>query len=102
MNSRDIDIFLKAKKQQKYTKKINIATILVLLLYIIFLLFGIHHHYSDVIVASILIAVTFQNSDINFSGSADKVRVITRNDLLNVIENSINNDADALEYIRSK
>jgi hypothetical protein len=97
METKDIDIFLKAKKQQK---RIHLAYIISVILVVLFLALKAIDYEHDYIVDTALILSVF----IMFlysKYSSDKYDV-TRNELINVIENFINSDAEALEYISNK
>ncbi len=101
MNIEDIDTYLRARKQQKINKIITLGSVLLLFIYVIMNLLGISHHYFNVIAAGILVGNFFRSTDFK-PFLYKKVAVITRNDLLHIIENCINNNAEAIKYISQK
>ncbi len=95
MNTKDIDIYLTAKKQQDKRTAATIFSIIILTLYLILSLFGVNYSYFEPIAVGSFIGAILLNSDIKISSQ----KFITRNELLRIIENTINNDDEALEYI---
>ncbi len=99
MNQKDIDIFLQAKKQQKNIHRVFIFAALLIPVYYLFLLNGVNFNISEHNVITFYVVIVASYFTSQYSGNK---KVITRSHLLHVIENLINKDAKALEYISEK
>ena len=98
MNQKNIDIFLTAKKQQIRTNLLTLVSITVLILYAILLIKNINYEFFDIIAVSIFIIGVLVNSDFKFFNG----KLVSRQELLNIIESWINDDAEAIKYINTK
>ena len=94
MQEKDIEIFLSAKKKESLKRRIYIAVIGVVLLYVVVLFLGIHLPYSGYIVSGMVVgALSF-----DVGGWAKP----TTTELLEVIERQIYSDPKAIRFLADK
>lgn len=104
MNMNDINIYLEARKQDKQIKKLNIffgIFIVIFGLYTISKLYNRELNQIHQIIACSLYGGFIIANFYNIISSISS-KFIHRNDLMNIIENYINSDPEAQEYISSK
>ncbi len=94
MNERDIDIYLRAKHQQKLARLVAIAAIFLTIFYIALRIIGVDFQYMDAIFGGLVIgALSF-----NFGSWSN----VSNRDLLSLIERQINKDPKAIEILSRK
>lgn len=99
VNNKDIDTFLNAKKQQLKMKSIFYISVILFTLYLVFKIEQHHFESLDGVALALYVFILVNISEV-FPRMV--VNNITRADLLSIIENSINNDVEALECISKK
>ncbi|MCK5665859.1 MAG: hypothetical protein KAI17_20365 [Thiotrichaceae bacterium] len=93
MNRNSIDIITTAKKQLKIRRTLNIVGICTIILSILSaFLFNIPEPYFTTILYALIAAVFLNNGDFKIFG----FDMITRAELISIIEDNINNDAEAM------
>ncbi|MBE0365494.1 hypothetical protein PULV_b0075 [Pseudoalteromonas ulvae UL12] len=93
IHEKDIDLYLKAKRQLKIRRNILIMCILMLIIWIALRLFGINNTTLDIVAVSI-----FMGGLVNADGGS----FVPKSKLLEIIERQINSDPEAIKYVGSK
>mgnify|MGYP000402384407 CR=1 FL=1 len=93
---KDIDLYLKAKRQSKVRKNILIMCILMLIIWIALRLLGVNNTMLDIIAISIFIGGLVNADGGSFSSFVPKSK------LLEIIERQINSEPEAIKYVASK
>lgn len=93
---KEVDIYLKAKRQLKIGRAIATLCISMLVIFICLRIFDVNNIYLDMAVVCI-----FVGSLVNADGGTFSTYV-SKSKLLKIIERQINNDPEAIKYIASK
>ncbi|WP_067522817.1 hypothetical protein [Endozoicomonas ascidiicola] len=94
MNQNSINTFVRAKHQQKLSKVITLLSIVIILFYIGTLFLSFHIDNIEVLVMGFFVFSILANSDIPKYSF-----LVNKNELLNIIEEEINSDAEAIELL---
>jgi len=97
MDSKDVERYLIAKRQQRFSTCITIAALLVCVAAGVLLYLGIAPSVSKAVLMGSAAGVLLANSEFGLYGAA-----VSRQSLLEIIENQINRDPDALAYLARK
>jgi hypothetical protein len=93
VNDFDIKMYLQAKRQSKTDKNIELVAVAIALLAIMLKLALVDSPYLNSIIFCALLIVFVLNCDFHIFG----IRNITKNDLLSIVERSINADVKTIE-----
>jgi len=95
MDELGINLYLKAKKQNSYDIRITVVALVVGGIYFLLAIIGIHQPYFDIIAGPVIfVALTVRSG---LYGTR-----VSTSDLLELIENQISRDPDALKYVATK
>ena len=98
MNESEIKLYLKAKSQNSgFNRLISLALLVVVFFFILFTQVGINFQYMNAIGFGSITAYIFQNKEFKLFGS----RIVTSNDLIEIIEKQINNDPSLLMKLKN-
>ena len=95
MNKLEIDLYLKAKKQNSHDIQITVVALVVGGMYVLLAVIGIHQQYFDLIAGTLIfVALTVRSG---LYGTR-----VSTSELLELIENQISRNPDALKFIATK
>jgi hypothetical protein len=97
MDSKDVERYMLAKRQQRFTACITVAALLICVAAAVLLYLGIAPSISKAVVIGSAAGLLLANSEFGLYGT-----VVSRQALLEIIENQINRDPDALAYLARK
>jgi hypothetical protein len=97
MDSKDLEQYVVAKRQQRFATYITIAALLVCVGASVLLYLGVAPSGAKAVLTGSALGLLLANSEFGLSGA-----VVSRQMLLRIIENQINRDPDALAYLARK
>jgi len=95
MTQPEIELFLRAQRQQRLVRTITLAAICIAVVAVALLVSGVGGQYSLAGLGGALLGALLVNSDFGGAG------IVSRGQLLGLIEAQISRDPDALTYIRA-
>ena len=97
MDSKDVERYVVAKRQQRFAIYITIVALLICVAAAVLLYLGIAPSGAKVVLIGSAVGILLANSEFGLYGA-----VVSRQTLLEIIENQINRDPDALAYLAKK
>ncbi len=97
MDTSDIDVYLKAKRQHRLLQRITWVCATLALVFAVLSVFRLWLPYTTAVVYGCLLGGLLANSDLFASRT-----LVTRARLLNLIESQINRDPEAIKYVAGR